>query len=192
MSETAKPADMRRGLIDGRHPLEPPDGAEPLEMDGDFPAWWKKKKQRVQIPGKDRWGLDPVPKGWYRGNVDNIVRMTSITPIGELVTYHFDLRGEEGQPRLPVEFVGYTFSKDIRPNLIVETYIGKKFPTGRIKRDRMRLSFDPTNDLLAYNPVKTVFGRLPKEFRNGVLALTIPILVVSFLIWLMKSVFHVF
>jgi hypothetical protein len=145
-----------------------------------------------RAPGKDRFGLTPLPKTWYRGQIYKPVRSTVTTPIGELVTWEFDLIGEEGQPPLPIEFVGYTFSKEIRENVVVETHIGPEFPSGRLRRDRFILSFDPPNELRAYMPVERQFGKIGKDLRITILAVVGPIVVVCGLTWLFGHVLHVY
>lgn len=192
MGEAAGPADQRRGAVAGRHPLEAPIDPETGDAVPARAPPGKGRGKRELLPGKDRWGLDPVGKGWYRGNVSNIVRMSEVTQFGELITYHFDLIGNEGQPPLLIEFVGYTFSKDIRPSLVVDLRIGDSFPTERLRCDRLRLAYDKQNDLRAYMPVQNRHRMLRKNMKFGIMTIILPIFVVSGLIWLAKNYLHLF
>jgi hypothetical protein len=192
MSEAAEPGQQRRGPVGFEHPLTVPidpetgDPVKPRQGDGGAAG------KRERAPGTDRWGLQPLPKTWYRGRVGNIVRSAVPTSIGELVTYHFDLTGDETRPPLPIEFVGYTFSRDIRSNLVVETYIGDTFPTERLRRERMRLSFEPSTELRAYRPVERRFAGMRKDLKLGILAVIMPVVVVCLITWVIGKVLHFF
>jgi len=180
---------QQRGPVAMQHPLElpiDPETGDPVLPQG---AGGKQKPKQERLPGKDRFGLTPPPKGYFRGYTDNVVRTSRTTPIGELVTMHFDLVGEDDQ-RLPIEFVGYTFSKDIRQKIVAETYIGSKFPTERLRRDRLRLSFDPNSELRAYMPVQKRFGSFGKDRRLGVAAIIAPIVVILLITWLFVHLLH--
>jgi hypothetical protein len=72
---------------------------------------------------------------------------------------------------------GYTFSKDVRPGLILETYVGEPFPTGRIRQQRYTLSHDPVNELRGHMPVQGYFRQVRRDFRTSVFALIIPFVV---------------
>lgn len=181
-SEAVEPEQHRRGPVRVQHPLELPIDPETGDPVPFKPGGGKK---RERLPGKDRFGQTPVGKGWYRGRLDNLSRTSVTTPIGDLVTYYFDLVGEEDQPPLQVEFQGYTFSKDIRHGLVLEAYIGKKFPTGRIKRDRFKLTYDQQNDLRAYMPVERYLGKVGKDWKITSFVIAAPFAFACAMIWLL-------
>jgi hypothetical protein len=190
MSEAAEPAQPRRGPVNIQHPLEipiDPETGDPVRRTRSTP-----KKQLERLPGKDRFNLTPVSKGWYRGSIANVIRTSEITPVGTLETFHFDVLAGDGVAPLKVEMVGYTFSKVIRAGIVVEAYVGSPYPTERVRIDRFLLTHDAPNEMRAYAPVENQIRKAGSDRKGAIIALIAPIVVVCGLIYLFGHVFHVF
>jgi hypothetical protein len=190
MSEARKPAAQRRGPVQIQHPLEAaidPETGDPVDTQAGKPP----RAKREQVEGEDRFGLVPVGKGWFRGQITNVRRRQEVTPIGNLVTYTFDVISSRDQPPLLVEMVGYSFSKEIRGGIVVQTYVGDSVPTERIRYERLVLSYDDVNYLQAYMPVQKWFGKVRNDWKFGIIVLLTPIMVICTLIYLAWLRFHV-
>jgi hypothetical protein len=182
MSEAVKPDARRRGPVDMPHPLELP--IDPETGDPVMPAKGAGAKKQELLPGKDRFKLDPAPRGWFRGQLANVQRTFETTEYGQLVRFTFDVIRERREPPLKAEMVGYTFSKEIRPGLVVQAYVGDTLPTERVRFEHMKLPLDPNNDLRAHMPVVQVGRKFRRGLRNGILAIAIPFAVICALIGL--------
>lgn len=162
-----------------------------LEAAGQGAATAKAKAPRGPFQGKrqpgcDRWGYPPPERGWMRGMIFNVARGSERTTFGERVTVDFDIYpDDETAPIQPVRMIGYTFSQEIRPGMVVEAPIGRVTPGEVLMTDELRMPWDVTSVVRAHRPVEETARRDGRDRVPALLAIILPVLVVIALIWLL-------
>jgi hypothetical protein len=76
-------------------------------------------EQRKRL-GLDKWGLKPVPRGFLRGRVTNMVQSEAIDIYGQVQVIAFDLVSDEDTPPVPVRMTATDYSHRLTEGHLVD------------------------------------------------------------------------
>ena len=149
------------------------------------------KAETARLKRPDRWGLQPVARGWLRGQVANLRQWDEPCEYGMLQIMEFDLCPERDKPGVPVRMTATYFGNRLMDGQVID--IPDPTPSVRpITPNRAIFSHsNPQAQLVAYYP-----GRDAESLETSRLlaasALIVPAIALGMLLVALHFVFHVY